>query len=73
MNDEMTRKGKDDAEAVVELLDSVLGPMPIFATRIGYRMNSTPEERRLGEFLFRIAREWEEFKAGLTLREKGGE
>jgi hypothetical protein len=65
IDSEMTRKGKADAEAVRELLDSVLGPMPIYATRIGYRTNSTPDERRLGMFLFRIAREWDDFKAGV--------
>ena len=52
----------DDTEAIVEVLDKVLGPLPIYATRIGYRHDSTAYERRLGDFLFKIAREWDEFK-----------
>jgi hypothetical protein len=52
----------DDTEAIAEVLDKVLGPLPIYATRIGYRHDSTDYERRLGEFLFQIAREWDEFK-----------
>jgi len=59
---EIVRKGNDDTLAVVELLDNVLSPMPIFAMRIGYRTDSTPYQRRLGEFLFGLARRWDEFK-----------
>lgn len=60
--DEMTDKAQRDAETIRAWFDELMGPMPIFATRIGYRYDSTPAERRLGEWLMKVQREWVELR-----------
>lgn len=47
-----------EAETMVKLMDM----LPIFATKIGYRSDSTEEERKLGEAIFRVHEKWVEVK-----------
>lgn len=58
--DEMTRKGDSDDQVLRELFDA----LPIYATRIGFRTNSTEDQQAFGKFLFEIGRQWNEWKAG---------
>jgi hypothetical protein len=51
----------DDEKALRQLLDA----LPIYAIRIGYRYDSTPEERAFGEAMLEIGRRWKELKPGL--------
>ena len=55
-----TAKAKSDEDVLRYVLDS----LPIIATRIGFRYNSTPEERSFGDFLWQVHRQWGEWKAG---------
>ena len=49
----------DDATALRQLLDT----LPIYATRIGFRTDSTEAEKSLGDALFRVHERWLEVKA----------
>lgn len=50
----------DDENA--RLIRQLLDQLPIYATTIGYRFNSTDEERALGEALFKVHEAWQEVK-----------
>jgi len=39
-------------------LKRLLDMLPIYATRVGYRTDSTPEEQRIGEAAFEAHRAW---------------
>lgn len=58
--DELTRKGDSDDQVLRQILDQ----LPIFATRLGFRTNSTQEQEEFARFLFRTHQQWLEFKAG---------
>lgn len=58
--EELTRKGDSDDQVLRQLLDA----LPIYATRIGYRSNSTEDQQAFGKFLFEVGRQWDEWKAG---------
>lgn len=49
---------ESEAAAMRYLMDS----LPIHATKIGYRTTSTPEERALGDALFRVHERWLEVR-----------
>lgn len=55
--------GKSETEAgeLWRLLDG----LPLLATRIGYRPDSTPEERAFGMAVFKVAGRWAELRAEL--------
>jgi len=48
----------EEMKAMRQLLDS----LPIYATRIGYRTDSTPEERAFGEAMFELDKRWQELR-----------
>jgi hypothetical protein len=47
-----------EAEAMRRLLDG----LPIYATKIGFRTDSTPEERLLAEKIFKVHTTWAEIR-----------
>lgn len=47
-----------DAEALTQLLDA----LPIFATKLGYRDDSTPKERALADAAFKVHETWLEVR-----------
>jgi hypothetical protein len=47
-----------EMQALRQLLDG----LPIYATRIGYRYDSTAEERAFGERVFELSKRWDELK-----------
>lgn len=49
--------------AEMEALRQLLASLPIYATRIGFRTNSTPEEREFGERVFELDKRWRELQA----------
>ena len=51
----------DDEKALRQLLDA----LPIYATRIGYRTDSTADERAFGDAMWDISHRWSELKQGL--------
>ena len=51
----------DDEKALRQLLDA----LPIYATRIGYRTDSTPQERAFGDAMWDISNRWGELKPDL--------
>ena len=55
-----TAKAKSDEDVLRYIFDS----LPIIATRIGFRHNSTPEEQSFGDFLWQVHRQWGEWKDG---------
>jgi hypothetical protein len=52
-----------DQEALTNLLDA----LPIYATKIGYRTDSTPEEQAFGEAMFDLHNRWLDFKAEMAV------
>lgn len=54
----MKAKAKSDAALLPGLLDQLI----IWAVRIGFRDDSTPEEQRLGEALMAVHERWLEVK-----------
>lgn len=46
----------------MKVLRQLLDSLPIYATRIGYRTDSTPEERVFGERMFELDKRWQELK-----------
>lgn len=59
---------ESEAEAMRRLLDT----LPIYATRIGYRTDSTPEERTLGEAVFKVHSCWLELRDPQPATETAG-
>jgi hypothetical protein len=53
----------DEANALRQLLDS----LPIYATRIGYRTDSTDAERALGDAVFKVHERWAELRSELAV------
>ena len=46
----------------VEMLRQLLDMLPIFATTIGYRCDSTDAEREFADALFKVTETWTEVK-----------
>lgn len=57
--DEVTEKALDDEFALRQLLNG----LPIYASRIGIRSNSTPEQTEFMHFLFQVHEQWREWSA----------
>ena len=55
--------GPTEIEALRHLLDS----LPIYATKIGYRFDSTDAERAFADAVFEVGRCWIELRAGLEV------
>ena len=61
----MTNDSKQDPPPGAEMnaMRQLLDSLPIYATRIGYRTDSTPEEREFGELMFELDKRWRELRA----------
>jgi len=51
----------DEAKALRQLLDT----LPIYAARVGYRTDSTADERAFGEAVFKVHDRWVELREAL--------
>lgn len=51
-------------------MQEILDALPIYAVKIGYRSESTIEERKLGEDLFTLHERWLELKAARESEEE---
>ena len=52
----------EEGQQVWQMLDA----LPIFATRVGFRTDSTDDERRFAEALFAVNEKWQELRGAVT-------
>ena len=46
----------------MEQLRQLMEALPIYATRVGYRTDSTPEEREFADAIWKVVERWDEVK-----------
>lgn len=51
-----------DVQDEMDALMKLLGALPIYATRIGYRDDSTDEQRKFADSLFDVSAKWAEVR-----------
>ena len=51
-----------DAQGQAHVLRQILDSLPIHAVKIGYRTDSTPEQREFADAVFELHKRWEELR-----------